>query len=283
MSILYGLPFLCDVLLYYAALGLFGLLSGLPDTVALVPLTLFAGCALSGALARHDRLRWVGMAAALPIMFMVPGWGARIALLVPIAYLALFIYNNRRPTDYSYAATRFRYSLIVTGVVLLLTLMFSSPEWKRGLPYLFSYFALSVTTLRLLRHDTQISRSRRFRMLNAASVALVCLAGFGLALPGAQAVLLRLWGLFRDYVLWNILRLVGWALQLVLMLIARLFQWLGWNAGGALTEMPRLSMNGGEDLLNAAEKIEPEPFSPWVRFLLIGAGIALAAKQRAAC
>ena len=276
MSILYGLPLLCDVLLYFAALGLVGLLGGLPDFIFWTPMALFLGCALSGRLLEKGRWRWLGLAAALPCLLTASGWGMRLAILIPTVYMGLYIANNRRPPDYYDTAERFRYSLIPLGITVLLALMFQSPSWTRGLVYLMMYFALSVTMLRMLRHDIQVARSPRFRIMNLMSVAGVCAVGYGLSRPEAVAVMRRVWRLFADYILLNILRLVGYAFELVFYLLSWLVMALGITPNTDVPQLPQ--MNLGEDVpLEYAERAELSPVHPVVRALLLLTGIILAA------
>ena len=276
MSILYGLPLLCDVLLYFAALGLLGLLGGLPDHIFWTPMALFVGCALSGRLLGRGRWRWLGLAAALPCLMTATGWGMRLAILIPTVYMGLYIANNRRPPDYYDTAERFRYSLIPLGIAVLLALMFQAPSWTRGLVYLMMYFALSVTMLRVLRHDIQVARSPRFRVMNLMGVAGVCAVGYGLSRPEAVEVLRRGWRLFADYILLNILRLIGYAFELVFYLLSWLVKTLGINPNADMPQMPQMNM--GEDMpVEYAERAELSPVPPVVRALLMLTGILLAA------
>ena len=112
-----------------------------------------------------------------------------MAALPMMVYLPLYVYNNRFVQDYYYAAERFRYSLIIVGIILIFSLAVNAQGWQQGLPFLFLYVSLSITLLRLLRHDDQMARSRRFRILNLAEVVLVCAAGFAASQPEVLGIL----------------------------------------------------------------------------------------------
>ena len=277
MSFAYALTFFCEVLLYFGGVGCLGLLRACPDRLYLVPLLLLAGCWLCGRLMGRGRLRWLPVAVVLPCLLVAGNWPGRIVSLPALAYLPLYVENNRRAPDYDYAVERFRHSLIAAGVVLLLAVLFRAGSWTRGLPYLFLYFTLNVTLLRLLRHDDSVARSRRFRALNLGGVALVCAAGFGLSQPAIVAAVKVAWGWFLDNVILNIVALVLYILQWVLFglswVLAKLLPSGGLEFGG----LPQTDLNGdaGPRLEQAAQEVRMLP--PFVRLMIQGAGIALLA------
>ena len=274
MSLAYALTFFCDAMLYYAALGCMGLLRACREDIFWVPILLLAACWLSGRLLGRGRwwLRWTPMAALPLCLVLASNLPGRILSLPMLVYLPLYIWNNRRAPDYDYAADRFRYSLIVAGLALFLSLIFHAASWKRGLPYLFLYFTLNVTLLRLLRHDDRIARSRRFRALNLGGVALVCAAGFGLSQPGIVAALGAAWRWFADNVLLNLLALVFYIVQLALYGLSWLLARFLGSGGFEPAEMPRLNSGTEPYLPAAAEEIRALP--PAVRLLLQAIGIA---------
>ena len=276
MSLAYALPFFCDAMLYFGALGCLGLLRFCAAGLVWVPVMLLAACWLSGRLTGRGRpyLRWLPMAAIVPCMIVAGNTAGRLVSLPMLVYLPLYVYNNRRAPDYDYAADRFRHSLIVFGLALLVALLIQAERWKDGLPWLFMYFTLSMALLRLLRHDDRVARTFRFRAINLGGVALVCAAGFGLSQPQIVAALRAGWQWFLDNVVLNVLALVMYVLQLVLYLVARLMAWLGFTGMGA-GELPQLAAPMAGDQPTVARAAEDlRAFPPVVRFLLQAAGIA---------
>ena len=279
MSLAYALPFFCDVMLYLGALGCFGILGVCADSLAFAPLPLLAGCWLSGRLIGRGQwwLRWLPMVSAIPCFLLGGNVGGRLATLPMIVYLGLYILNNRRAPDYDYAADRFRHSLIVAGVVLLVAVLIGATGWKRGLPFLFAYFTLNVALLRLLRHDDAVARSPRFRLMNLGGVALVCAVGFGLSQPGIVAALRAAWQWVLDNVIMNLVALALYGIEWLLYLVGRVIAFLGIRGDmdlGSVVQQP--PQGPGPGALAAAEQVRAWP--PFVRFMLQALGaLALAA------
>lgn len=278
MSLAYALPFFCDAMLYFGALGLLGLLGSCRSDIYLAPLMLLAGCWLSGKLTGRGKpwLRWLPMAAVIPCMVLAGNLAGRVAVLPMAVYLPLYVMNNRRAPDYDYTADRFRYSLIVAGVILLVAVIVSSPRWKDGLPYLFLYCTLNIALLRLLRHDDRVARSGRFRVLNALGVGLVCAAGFGLAQPGILAAIRAAWLWFLDNVVLRLVTLILYLIQWAFYLVGRLFALLGLRDDFDLSGFePAQPASPGEALLAPAG--ETATLSPFLRFAVKALGLVLLA------
>ena len=277
MSLAYALTFFCDALLYYGALGCFGLLRFCRAGIYRVPLVLLAACWLSGRLTGRGKpwLRWLPMALLAPCLFLAENVVGRLASLPMLVYLPLYVLNNRRAPDYDYAADRFRHSLIVTGIALVMAVIFRAASWKQGLPYLFLYFTLNVTLLRLLRHDDRVARSRRFRILNLAGVTMVCGAGFALSQPGIVAAVRAAWQWFLEHVVLNLLALAAYAFQLVLYAIAWVMSKLFPGMGEGLGEMPQLNPGGEAQQLVPRTQQEIRMLPAWARFAIKAVGVAL--------
>ncbi len=280
MSFAYALTFFCDALLYFGAVGCLGLLGACRDDLFWVPVLLLGACWLSGRLGRYrDRswLRWLPMAVAVPWFFAAGNWPGRLVSLPMLVYLPLYVYNNRRAPDYDYAADRFRHSLIGMGAALFFALILHSPHWKDGLPYLFLYFTLNMTLLRLLRHDDRVAKSRRFRALNLLGVGLVCAAGFALSQPAIVSALGVAWSWFVENVVLNLLALAAWAIQWVLYGFAWIFATVFGVRSLGPTELPDLNPMAGEHSMLPRSAVEAQALPWFVRLLIQGAGIALLA------
>lgn len=280
MSLSYALTYFCDAMLYLGALGCLGLLWACEAGLFRAVLPLLAGCWLCGRLTGRGRwwLRYVPLAAILPSLLLAGNRAGALVLLPMAVYLGMYVQGNRRAPDYYDAADRFRHSLIVAGAALVLAAIIRSKTWTRGLPYLFAYFTLSMALLRLLRHDDRIARSRRFRLLNLAGVALVCAAGFALSQPGILAALRAGWLWFADRVLLNLLALVVFALQWVLYGVAWLLSKLLPDAGGIEPgEMNLLPFGSDAQPMLARAAGEVRALPPALRLALQAAGVALLA------
>ena len=59
MFLAYALPFFCEALLYFGALGCFGLLKYCRGSIFWVPVLLLAGCWLSGRLTGKGTPWWL--------------------------------------------------------------------------------------------------------------------------------------------------------------------------------------------------------------------------------
>ena len=279
MSFAYALTFFCDALLYYGAIGCMGLLGACPANLYWAPVILMAACWLSWRLAGRGKpwLRWLPMVAILPAMLAIANWPGRLATLPMAVYLPLYVYNNRRAPDYDYAADRFRHSLIGMGVALFLAALFRAASWKRGLPYLFLYFTLNMTLLRLLRHDDRVARSRRFRVLNLAGVALVCAAGFALSQPAVIAMVRAAWNWFLESVVVNLLTALAFVLQYLLYGLAWLFTRIFGEGALGIVGAPDLLSTEGSRTMLPRSPVEVRMLPVWVQWAIKGFGIALLA------
>ncbi len=279
MSLTYGLTFFCETMLYLGGLGCLGMLQSCRAGLFWVPVLLLAAACLCGLLTGRGPwwLRYAPTAVVVPCLFLPGNRAGVLAALPMLAYLPLYVYNNRRATDYDYAVDRFRHSLIAAAFLMLLALAIQSPRWTDGLPWLFLYFSLSITLLRLLRHDDRVARTRSFQALNLAGVLLVCGAGFALSQPRIVAAVRLAWGWFCENVLLRLAVLVLYLLQLAFYLIARLVALLLPGIGdGPMPEFPSALPGEGSEMF-AQQVGEVRALPPFVRFALQAAGFAIAA------
>lgn len=276
MSLSYALPFFCDAMLYYGALGCLGLLKACRADIFWVPVLLLAGCWLSGRLTGRGKpwLRWLPVAVIVPCLLVAGNAAGRLASLPMLAYLPMYVYNNRRAPDYYYAVERFRHSLIAAGFALLLPLLLRIQNWKGGLPYLFVYFTLNLALLRMLRHDDRVARSARFQLINLGGVALVCGVGFGLSQPGIVAALRVAWRWFLENVVLRLLAVILYLIQWGLYLGARMLSWLGVPSLDGV-EIPATIPPAGSAAQAPLPGGDVQPLPPVVRFLIRAAGLAL--------
>ena len=120
-------------------------------------------------------------------------------IYIPLVILAvLLVFNLIDFIRHGETALDDRALRLISGVlavgILLVAALVSAGTWEKGLPYLFLYVTLSLTLLRLLRHDDRVARSRRFRILNLTGVALYAIQWI---LYGASWLFTRLFGNVR--------------------------------------------------------------------------------------
>ena len=182
MSVVYGLKLACETYFYLAVVALLGMMNaasrGLLAVPALIGLGAGIGFQLSG---RGERARYGFLALGLiPAVFGFRK--AELLLALPmLVYSAFYVRNNRRATDYYYAFRRFRAEMVATPLFLLFSLTIGRNSLENAIPALFLYLAMSITLLRMLRHEERILRQRRFQMLNLAGIAGVGALGAALS------------------------------------------------------------------------------------------------------
>lgn len=278
MSILYGLNYFVDVLLYFAILGCVGLLAGTSDRLFFIPVILFAACTLCHLLSgkKNEKLRFLPLALFIPCMLLARGWGERILCVAPSVYLCFYLKNNRGLADYYYVARKFRSAMVGLCAVLFFVAISPAHSWGKGLLFLFLYLTLIIYLLRMLRHDDKTVKSTRFKLMNLTGVGAVCAAGFGLSRPAVVAVLARIWALFRDVVLARVLSLLLWLVELVLYGFNLLVGWLFPYRPIEMSygEIPVMEMEGDMETVMAA--MEENTVNPVVRAIVIGIGALLA-------
>jgi hypothetical protein len=277
LPLAYALTYFCDAMLYLAALGLFGWLRGRGAAFYFVPVLLSVGCWLCGRTMKRGKLRWSGLATIIPCLFLAASARSMVAALPMMVYLPLYVYNNRFVQDYYYAAERFRYSLIIVGIILIFSLAVNAEGWQQGLPFLFLYASLSITLLRLLRHDDRMAQSRRFRVLNMAEVVLVCAIGFAASQPEILRMLRGTWLWFAEHVLLNLVALILYIIQWVLFAAAWLFNRIFGDMNADLEHMPNIApVEAGQPALaQTADSIQALPLL--LRLAIQGIGIAVLA------
>ena len=277
MSLLYAMAWLCDAMLYFAAMGCVGALGGAPEWLFVIPLLMAAGCAL-GFRFRDRGRRWLvpPLAAVICAMALLKGIPLRLLCLPPAVYLFLYMRENRGVTDYYYAAERFRYALVVLAGAMFLASMIQSSHWTQGLPYLFAFLSLTIFRLRMLRADDSAMRSRRFRLMNLVSICAVCAASFALSQPAVLAALGAAWRFIADNILTvaasALLYAIGWVLYAVAWLLSQLLP----GEDGPLM-LPEYQAMGTLEEAYLPPEQGGMVINPVARALLIAVGCALLA------
>ena len=227
MSIVYGLRLTCDLYLYYTVLALLGIADGRHAAVLALPTLLGVGAGIGYRNAgRGERARLLPLALGLLAGLLRPTNG-EWTLAVPAAvYAVMYVRRNRRATDYYYAFERLKFSMIPLGAALLMMALGGSGGFGAAVPALFVYLALSVSLLRMLRHEAAVIAQRRFQALNLAGLAGVCLLGLALSTDRVLRALRAGAEWVGRYVLlpiaWAVWKVVEWVLSGVNWLLSKI-------------------------------------------------------------
>ena len=277
MSALYGLNYYCDVLLYMASMGLWGMLWHSSVRLTVSSLLLLAAAVLSHVLTgmKRERLRFWPLALILPALWLLEGAGQRLLLLPMAVYLVLYVINNRSLTDYYYAAKKFRGELIWLLFATLLALVNPAGSWTRGLGWLLIYLAAEIYLLRMLRHEDRTIRSVRFRVMNLISLGAVAALGWMLSQPQATSILRRIGLFLLDWLVAPVLRLLLFLIQCLLTVLAWLLGPLMNGLPEGLDQMPQMDQSLTVQQMLGVAPTEQPAVHPLARAILIGVGVLL--------
>lgn len=262
---------LCALSLYGGVMQMILAWFGLPVPV-LAPLALcVAAAGLCGAL-RPRPWRWLAFLLLAPLaLFFTNIWAALV--LAPMVCFAVFT-GLAEPVPVRHDVFLQRFRVCSLGYALLLLPTGLSGVLARCEPALALLFFFSgILLLRLSRYDAHALGDRRFRVLNAGALGLVCAAGAVLSNPAVLAALGG--GVKRVYlvcvapILTAVFSVFAWALGWV----GWLFSWL--LPGVEATEMPALDsmMMFGEELEQQAGA-QAGQMSPLLRAVLLVLGAA---------
>lgn len=232
MSLVYGLKLACDLTHLAALIALLGLTgSGAPKLLVL-SLLLGAGAGI-GDRCKHrgEKARYAPLLLGLLTLSMKPS-RADILFSVPLAvYALMYVKGNRRATDYYYANERFRYGLIAIMFVLLISLLTDLGGFTAAVPALFLHLALSVTLLRMLRHEKHVIVQRKFQLMNLLGVLSMCAVGMSLSTDWVLNGLKKLGSLACDHLLLPAIQALVWLIELVMRAVNSLISLLPFEEG----------------------------------------------------
>ena len=275
MTVLFVLKYLADTAYYmiYAAFaaGRMGAGTLVLQALALVLVSLL--CRLAAGRTQDRPLRLLPL-ALLPLLLLLPGgWRAALLSLPPALYLGWTVWQRLFVPERGDAVDSFLLLSKVLPAPLLLAVLFGGGETVRShsFPYILLYLFCYVLLLRMLRHDEEVLRQRRFRVLNTLELCAALLA--------ASALFSRQ---FRGAVAAAASLLYNYIIAPVLMLVSYLFVALGWLLSKILKpldmsqrEDPPLFETGEEELENLVEQQVGEGSELLYRLLIALAVIAV--------
>lgn len=277
MSIVYALKLMCDLYYYMAIIGMIGMLAQANSIIILLPVLLGIGAGIGYAWKeKGEGARYLPLALGLTIFILARGGQDYVVGVPAFAYAVFYVKSNKRATDYYYASERFRQGLIFMAIAFLWSLTSLESQIEYYVPPLFLHLALSITLMRMLRHDDRIIRQKRFQMLNLAGIVGVCAVGVVLSTKWVLALLKAFLGLLYQYLLSPVLTVLVWILTLI-MQAATLLMSLFFKDSGEI-EMP--SMQSGTQVAEEEgtafiETAEAVASNPMVRRVLEIIGVII--------
>ena len=133
-------------------------------------------------------LRYAALAVC-PCALAFASTAADWAVTIPmIGYLAFSVHRGRFSAGYDQIQEHFYLCLKIIPVVAVLTVIAGNKDGflEVMLPYFFMFLILTIMLLRMLRHGQEVLQDRKFRILNAIEIALVC--GFGYLLTSGYII-----------------------------------------------------------------------------------------------
>lgn len=275
MSVVYGLKLACDLYYYFAAIALFGALVHASGALIALPVLLGIGAGAGFAAAGKGQwARYLPLSLCLVAMPWLQGPADVLRALPALAYAVLYVRGNRRATDYDYACERFRQGMFLMPLCLFFCLTLGAESFLSAVPPLFLHLTLSVTLLRMLRHEDRTIAQKRFQAMNLMGVAGACGLGALLstdwALWAFKAVALFLY----DFALLPVLRAVLWLVNGVLRGISWLLSLLPWGDGAM--DAPQLDAEFAQETelqMELGVTAEQVAANPVVKYVLAALGI----------
>ena len=274
MSIVYGLRLACDLYLYYAVLSLMCMVDGRHAAVLALPALLGLGAGIGYRRADHgEKARLVPLALGILIALLRPTGGEWVSAVPAAVYALMYVRRNRRATDYYYAFERLKFGMIPLALALILTGTAGWPGFGATMPMLFLYLALSVSMLRMLRHDSAVIAQRRFQAMNLAGLAGVCLLGVALSTDRVLRALRAGAEWVGRYVLLPIVWVVWQAVEWVMSGVNWLLSKIHFGEGAMELNTSGLEPMGGEEMTELTE-MEQFAANPALQQVLKIVGIA---------
>lgn len=164
-----------------------------------------------------------------PLAFIFTRTAADVVVTVPmIAYLFFIIYRNMAYVDYEGALSRFFLCLKILPAPAFLTLISSNKDgfMEVMLPYFFFFLVLTFMMLRMLRHSDKIMTDRRFRIMNVAEIAALCVLGYLMSSGLMMRILKGIGWLLMKYVLDPIFTGLSYVFGGFVWLLNKAFGWI---------------------------------------------------------
>lgn len=204
---------------------------------------------------------------------------ADIIVTVPmILYAAYVVHKRQYEVDYDAMLARFYLCLKLIVIPLLIMVIASNWDGFVGvmLPYFFFFLILSVMLLRMLRHNEKVITDRRFRLMSAGEILLLCGAGYLLSSGYMLTAFRFLVGLVVRFVLRPILMGIVYVFGGFAWLLNKLFSGIDFNMENVdlsgLDDLGQAVQQGDQTVQEYAQADQSNPVTRILTYILIGVG-----------
>ena len=228
MTFINGLKRLCDICFYMAFASIIGGLFGAENLIATLPF--FATTAFLGVyLAPHGKKQYFSI---LPLALTF--WITSFDLVSAITITPAIIYTiTSLPKKDEHAATfeyeaPFKLFIVVYGWILAFVIIMDTLPGDTSLPtdsYLFAltYILNAIIFTRMIRHDAEVYKQTRFKLLNAIPMVGIIGVAILLSTDFFGTILARTWGFIWTNLLLPALEFIVLIIRIPFVLIMRLF------------------------------------------------------------
>lgn len=152
---------------------------------------------------KRPYLRYAALAVCLGAFAFASTAADLVVTISMICYLVAIVHRGSFSAEYDQMQNHFYTCLKLIPVVAILTLATSNRDGflEVMLPYFFMFLIFTIMLLRMLRHNAEVFQDRKFRILNALEIALVCGLGYLLSSGYIMKALGFLGTLCMNYVL----------------------------------------------------------------------------------
>lgn len=129
---------------------------------------------------KRPYLRYAALVICLGAFIFTSTAADWIVTIPMIGYLAFIVHRGSFGAGYDQTQDHFYMCLKLIPVVAILTVVAGNLDGflEVMLPYFFMFLILTIMLLRMLRHSAEVFQDRKFRILNAIEIALVCGLGY---------------------------------------------------------------------------------------------------------
>ncbi len=182
MSIIFAMKILSDICFYFFFVNFFVVLLG-GDSGLTAASIIALSSLLCAILKDRGKMRYIPLIVMIFSFFRMPMSFINFALLTPpIIYV---IYNVIKLQGFSikfdYTDIFFMFLKIAIPFFILSLIFAGGAVANICFPYAFIFILNSILLMRILRHDSNVIRETRFKILNIVPVAMVVIAGFVLS------------------------------------------------------------------------------------------------------
>ena len=174
---------------------------------------------------RKPWLRFVALAPAIGAFFFTDTGADWFVTIVMLCYLAFVVWKNNLSVNYDDTQSRFITCIKLIPIIIIVTIVGSNKDGfiEVMLPYFFMFLVLNIMLLRMLRHSEQVFADKKFRILNATEIALVCGLGLLLSTGYFITVFKFIGNLIMNYILRPFFTLIMYVIGGIMWVFRKIF------------------------------------------------------------